>query len=161
MLQSPTNVSACPHVKFICFANFFPCWNKKKKIKTNLNYFVCLFQQQKSSFASEKTWENPHVPAPWVDFLKYVFFYPIKSTGNSRQTKTFYPKHFTTTWRIVKVCSRSKSCLMKKKQLLSTFINRISTLVFRSKLSKQGREIRCNRRLSKSFWWKLFRGFSW
>ena len=80
-----------------------------------------MFQQQKSYVASEKTWKTPRVPAPWVDFFKH-FFYPIKFTESSKQTKIFYPKHFATRWRIAKTCSRSKSCLIKKTyQLLSTY----------------------------------------
>ena len=122
MLQLPINVAVWHHVKFLFFATFFVKFfaaETKKKFKKMI---FCLFQQQKPYVASEKTWEKPRVPAPWVDFLKHFFFYPIKFTKSSKQTKTFYPKHFTTRWRIVKTCSQSKSRLMKEKQLLSTFI---------------------------------------
>ena len=129
----PINVSACPHVKFLRFATFFLTFfvTETKKFKL-IWIFFCLLQQQKSYVASEKTWVNPHVPTPF-------FFYPIIFIKSSKQTKTFYPKHFTTRWQIVERCSQSKSCLVKKKQLLSTFINRIKHSVFRRKLSKQGR----------------------
>ena len=65
MLQSPINVSTCSHVKFLCFATFFLKFfvaEIKKQIQTDLIFF--LLQQQKSYVASEKTYENPRVPAP-------------------------------------------------------------------------------------------------
>ena len=120
-------VSACPQVKFLCFATFFllKLFAAETNKKLTSVWIFFLFQQQKFYVANEKTWENPRVPGPWVDFLKHFFFYPIKFIESSKQTKTFHPKHFTTRWRIVKTYSRNKSCLVKKKQLLSTFINRI------------------------------------
>ena len=55
MLQSPINVSVCPHVKFLCFATFFLkfCVVETKKNSSQVEFF--LFQQQKSYVASEKT----------------------------------------------------------------------------------------------------------
>ena len=72
---------SCPHVKFLCFATFFLKFfvaEAKKNIQTDLIFF--LFQQQKTCVASMKTWENPRLPATWVDFLKHFFFYLIKFT---------------------------------------------------------------------------------
>ena len=62
MLQSPMNVSACPHIKFLCFATFFLKFfvaetkkNSNQARLKNMLVFRHPFQQQKSYVASEKT----------------------------------------------------------------------------------------------------------
>ena len=73
LLQSPLNVPASTHVKFLCFATFFLKFFVAETNKKSNWFDLFLFQQQKSYVAREKTRENPRVPAPWVDFLKHFF----------------------------------------------------------------------------------------
>ena len=126
MMQSPINVSVCPHVKFLCFEIFFLKFfvaETKKKNSDQFEIFLFVCFSNKNLMLQVRKHAKTHTLSRFCE--TFFFFYPTKFTDSSKQTKTFYPKYFTTRWRIVKTCRRSNSCLMKKKQLLSTFINRI------------------------------------